>query len=161
MTARARILAMATLALALHGCQSYRITQRNVFSDEDGFLVSIDYGRSDTDHVNTFISPVTGKEMEFKSRLMIDVELPDGDSFVAWQCMNLTTKGTMYQTDDDEWKVLVIGFTCIVYRQTEEDETLYLEVYRGVVCDTPEIEVEKDDRWRVLPRKDRSFDAAR
>jgi len=143
---------IALTALLLQGCQSYTIVQRNVFSNEDGYLVDVDYGRSETAHVNTFRSPVTGKEMEFKSKLVIKVRLPDNDSFTAWQCMNFMKTGTMYKTDDEEWMVLVNGFSCVVYHQTEEDPTRYLEVYRGVLCDSPKVEVEKDDRWKVIKK---------
>jgi len=143
---------LSILLLLATGCQSYTVTQRNVFVDDDGFVVTVDYGRSDTDHENTFIAPMTGKEMEFRSRLAVHVELPDGDSFTAWQCMNLYSRGTLYQTDNKKWMFLANGFSCTIYHQAKGDKTKYYEVYRGVVCDTPEIEIEKDDRWRVIPR---------
>ena len=141
---------LALMLFALAGCNSYRIVQKNVFSDEDGYLVSIDYGIADKDHVNTFVSPMTGEEMKFKSKLLIFAELPDGETFKAWQCMNFQPRGTMYQTDNEEWKVLVNGFTCIVYAQDATDERRYNTVYRGVLCDTPKIEVKKDDRWKTV-----------
>ena len=145
--------AFAFLAAALlTGCHSYAIVQQNVFSDEDGNCVVVDYGRSESDHVNTFRSPATGKEMEFKSKLVVRVQLPDGDRFTAWQCMNFLKTGTMYRTDNDEWMALMNGFSCVIYHQTEEDETRYLEVYRGVLCDTPKVEVKKDERWKVIKK---------
>ena len=70
--------------LLLAGCQSYDIVQTNVFADDDGNVISVDYGRSETDHVNTFRAPTNGKEMEFKSKLMVKVTLPNGDRFKAW-----------------------------------------------------------------------------
>ena len=141
-----RLVVATTLLLA--GCQSYTIVQRNVFADDDGNVVVVDYGRSDRDHVNTFVSPVTGKELEFKSKLMVKAVLPDGDSIKAWQCMTFLPRGTMYATDDGEWKLLANGFSCVIYRRTDETPPRYLEVYRGVICDTPEMEVEKNDKWR-------------
>ena len=139
----------ALAAVLLPGCQSYTIVQRNVFADDDGNVVSVDYGRSESDHVNTFVSPATGKEMEFKSRLMVKVHLPDGDDFKAWQCMNFLPRGTMYESDNEEWKVLMNGFSCSIYHRTEEPPPRdYLEVYRGVICDTPAMDVKKDDRWK-------------
>ncbi len=142
---------LVALLLSLAGCNSYRIVQKNVFSNEDGYLVSIDYGVADKDHVNTFVSPMTGEELEFKSKLLILAELPDGEAFKAWQCMNFQPRGTMYQTDNEEWKVLVNGFTCIVYAQNKENERHYDIVYRGVLCETPKIDVKKDERWRTIP----------
>lgn len=144
-------------ALALAGCQSYRIVQRNVFSDEDGRLVTVAYGVSEREHVNTFVSPVTGREMDFRSKLVVEVDLPDGDSFKAWQCMNFLSRGTMYKTDSDRWQILVNGFTCVVYRQAEEAKDAYAPVYRGVLCDTPRMEVKKDDRWKPVAPQGREY----
>ena len=147
--------AAAALSLAFAaGCQSYSIVQKNVFVDEDGNVVTVEYGRSSREHVNTFIAPTTGKKMDFRSKLVVCAELPDGTSFTAWQCMNFFVRGTMYKTDNERWMLLADGFTCVVYRQTKEDETRYKEVYRGVLCDTPDVGAakrKKDDRWRTLP----------
>ena len=134
----ARAIAAAAV-LALAGCQSYEIVQRNVFSDEDGNIVSVDYGRSDKEHVNTFVAPFTGKEMEFRSRLVVKAELPDGTTFTAWQCMNFMRRGTMYKTDNGRWMYLANGFTCILFERDEERDD-YRVVFRGVLCQTPEKE---------------------
>ena len=149
----------AAAALALAGCQSYEIVQRNVFSDEDGNLVAVDYGRSEKAHVNTFVAPMTGKEMEFKSKLVVRAELPDGETFTAWQCMNFMRRGTMYKTDNGRWMLLADGFSCVVFRQVEDNPDNYREVYRGVLCDTPDIGVskEKDSRWTVVPSGGRVY----
>lgn len=138
--------------LILAGCQSYDIVQTNVFANDDGQVVFVDYGRSATDHVNTFKAPTNGKTLEFKSKWAVRVTLPDGDRFTAWQCMNFQSTGTMYKTDSEKWMALLNGFTCIIYEQDERDETRYREVFRGVLCDTPEREVKKDDRWKVVPK---------
>ncbi len=143
--------------MALAGCQSYRIVQKNVFSDEDGYLVTVNYGIAEREHVNTFVSPMTGKEMDFKSKLVVEVDLPDGDSFRAWQCMNYQTRGTMYRTDNGRWQILVNGFTCFVYRQSKENPAAYAPVYRGVLCDTPQMDVQKDDRWKPVLRQGREY----
>ena len=149
----------AAAALVLAGCQSYEIVQRNVFSDEDGNLVAVDYGRSEKAHVNTFVAPMTGKEMEFKSKLVVRAELPDGETFTAWQCMNFMRRGTMYKTDNGRWMLLADGFSCVVFRQVEDNPDNYREVYRGVLCDTPDIGVskEKDSRWTVVPSGGRVY----
>lgn len=149
-------LALGALA-AVAGCRSYTIVQRNIFSDEDGFLTTIEYGIASREHVNTFVSPVTGAEMPFKSKLVVEVDLPDGESFKAWQCMNFQSRGTMYKTDNGRWQILVNGFTCIVYRQSEDDESAYRPVYRGVLCDTPHIDVKKDERWKPVAVQGREY----
>ena len=147
---------VALLALAA-GCRSYTIVQQNVFADDDGAVGVVGYGRSGSDHVNTFVSPVTGEEMAFRSKLMVRVELPDGEVVKAWQCMNFLAKGTMYQTDDGEWKVLTAGFSVTVYRRTGERPPRYLEVFRGVLCDTPKMDVKRDDRWKEVLRHGREY----
>ena len=144
-------------ALLLQGCQSYDILQTNVFADDDGNVVTVDYGRSERDHVNTFRAPTNGKEMEFKSKLMVKVTLPDGSGFKAWQCMNFLASGTMYKTDNERWMFLANGFSSVVYRQDEDDETLYNEVFRGVLCDVADREVKKDERWKPLPRSQGTY----
>ena len=149
---------LAVLALTLAGCQSYTIVQRNVFADDAGNVVSVEYGRSASDHVNTFISPASGQEMEFKSKLVVIAELPDGDSFKAWQCMNFLPYGTMYRTDNDRWMLLANGFTCVIYRQTDEDETRYREVYRGVLCDIDkDVKVERNEKWRDVIKSGKEY----
>ena len=153
-----RLKSFLVLALLLLGCQSYTIVQRNVFADDDGRVIVVDYGRSDSDHHNTFVSPVTGKKMDFHSRLVVKVLLPDGDTIKAWQCMNFLPRGTMYMTDNEEWKVLANGFSCTIYHRTgEEPPKDYLEVFRGVICDTPEMEVKKDERWHDVLQSGREY----
>ena len=39
-----RILLLVALLALAGGCNSYRVVQQNVFSDEDGFLVALNYG---------------------------------------------------------------------------------------------------------------------
>ena len=129
----------ALAALALAGCRGFEIEQLNVFSDEDGHLVKVAYGRSQKEHVNYFIAPATEKKMEFRSKLVVRVKLPDEHVITAWQCMNFQRNGTMYRTDDEVWMVLVDGFSCTLYCRTKADKTQYLEVYRGVLCDSPDI----------------------
>ena len=138
------------LLVLLAGCNSYRVVQRNVFSDEDGFLVALDYGVAEKPHENTFVSPATGETMPFKSRLLVLAELPDGEALKAWQCMNFLPRGTMYQTDDEKWKILVEGFSCVVYLKDAENGGDYKIVYLGVLCDSPDIGVKKDDRWKTI-----------
>ena len=153
-----RVFAFALLLAFAAGCQSYTIMQQNVFVDDDGNVVVVEYGRSEREHVNTFASPPTGKEMEFRSKLVVRAELSDGTRFTAWQCMNFLARGTMYKTDNERWMLLANGFSCIIYRQTEEDETRYLEVYRGVLCDTPDAKArKKDERWKVIPNDPNTY----
>ncbi len=149
-----RTIAAAVLALALLGCRSYDIVQSNIFSNDDGFAVRVDYGRSDVEHVNTFRNPATGRETEFKSRLVVCVHLPDGSSFTAWQCMNFLQSGTMYRTDNEKWLVLVNGFTCLIYEKDPipQDPGRYREVYRGILCESPKSDYTPNPKWRRLTK---------
>ena len=144
-----RLLAAAILTV-MTGCQSYTIVQRNVFSDDDGNIVSVEYGHSESDHVYTFVSPLTGEEMEFRSKLMVVAELPDGEEIKAWECMNFLPPGTMYKTEDDEWMLRVNIFSCIVYQQTKDDKTKYLEVYRGILCASVPVENDYNSKWKKV-----------
>lgn len=150
MTALRFLIAVSLTALA--GCRSYDIVQSNVFSDEDGRLLRVDYGRSESDHVNTFRSPMTGREMEFKSNLLVKVFLPWDDDFVAWQCMNYLRSGTMYRTDDGEWMFHANGFSCAVYLREENDPTRYREMYRGILCDASNVDRRRHDKWRDMKK---------
>ena len=96
--------------------------------------------------------PATGKEVEFKSKLVVRVELPDGDSFTAWQCMNFMQSGTMYKTDNDKWQILVNGFTCRIYLRVDDGSGRYREVYRGILCESPKEEKKPDTKWRSLKK---------
>lgn len=146
------LLSFLLLGVALVGCQSYDIVQTNVFSDDDGNVVHIAYGRSESFHVNRFRNPATGKDMEFKSKLVVRVMLPDGESITAWQCMNFLQTGTMYKTDNEKWMVLVNGFTALVYLQLEDSPTDYREVYRGILCESPKTDYKPNDKWRKLKK---------
>jgi len=138
--------------LTMAGCQSYDIVQSNIFSNDDGDGVLVEYGRSDSDHVNTFLNPNNGQEMEFKSRLVVRVTLPDGDRITAWQCMNFLQSGTMYKTDNEKWLVLVNGFTCMIYVKdpSPHDPNRYREIYQGILCESPKSEFTPDPKWRKL-----------
>lgn len=150
-----RALSAISALLLFAGCNSYRVVQTNIFSDEDGRIVSVDYARAEKDHVNTFVSPVTGKEMEFRSKLLVKAVLFDGESFKAWQCMNFMRNGTMYKTDNDEYMFLAGGFSCTVYRRG--DDGRYAEIYRGVICDSPEDAGRGEDKWRIVKPQKRGF----
>lgn len=149
-------LVVAGCLLALVGCNSYEITQTSHFANDDAEIVRVDYGHAESDHVNTFVSPANGQEMEFHSRLVVEVTLPDGDDFTAWQCMNFSNNGTMYKTDDGAWYFLASGFTCKVARRREDGSGRYDEVFRGVLCNRPEQKYERENtRWHretTIPR---------
>ena len=146
-----RLPAIACVALALlAGCCSFEIVQNGVFVSELGAVVKVGYGRAEKPHSGTFVNPATGKKTEFLSRLAVEVEMPDGETFTAWQTMNFTSTGTMYRADNGKWMFHANGFTCLVYRQL--DDGLLHEVYRGVLCDAPKTEGGDDDKWRELKK---------
>jgi len=151
------IVVTAALACSVVGCNSYRIVQTTHFVDDDGAIVRVDYGRAEKDHVNTYVSPMNHKEMEFRSNLVVEVRMPDGEAFTAWRCMNFAGNGTMYKTDDGEWYFLASGFTCKIAQQDADNENLHHEVYRGVLCKTPVKIPEKDTRWRKLKTQEKKY----
>lgn len=147
-----RLGAVIGVSSLLLGCQSYDIVQTNVFSDDDGNVVTVDYGRSDEDHVNTFVNPATGETMEFSSKLVVDVTLPNGKDFTAWQCMNFTGGGTMYKTDNEEWMIRVNGVSSIIFQRTEKNPPRYHLVYKGTLCASPKVDYEPNSKWRTLTK---------
>lgn len=146
------ICAVLVAAGALSGCHSYDIVQSNIFSDEDGQLIQVDYGRSETDHINKFRSPTNGQELDFKSKLLVKVHLPGGERFLAWQCMNYLQSGTMYRSDNEKWMFHANGFSCAVYRRDDADNSRYREIFRGIMCDATNVDRSDRDRWRKMKK---------
>ena len=136
----AKKLASLCLTLALMffmGCVSFIHTQTAIFANDDGEFLTVDYGTGKEEHTTTFISPGNGQEMEMKSKLRVKVKLPNGDSFMAFQCMNMLPSGTMYRTDNKQWMFLANGFTCQVFRELD-DKSGYSLYYEGVLASTVE-----------------------
>ena len=124
----------ATVAvLALAGCATFTRSQTNLFVDEDGNCISVDYGTRSKDHVFKMISPGNGQPMEFSSPLMVKITLPNGDRISAYRCFNPLPVGTMYMTDNERWKYLANGFSCTIYEQLP-DESDYVHVFDGVLA---------------------------
>ncbi len=136
----AKKLAALCLAFAMMifaGCASFIHLQTAMFTNDDGEFLTVDYGTGKEEHVTTFISPGNGQEMEMRSKLRVRVHLPNGDSFVAYQCMNMLESGTMYRTDNKKWMFLANGFTCRVFRELD-DKSGYSLYYEGVLARTVE-----------------------
>ncbi len=132
------ILVFAVLAIAFAGCVSFTPQQTSLFTDEDGNLVSVEYGRSKSDHESKFTSP-NGKVLTMKSKLGVRVTLPDGDDFMGWECMNPLRSGTMYRSNNEKWMYHANGISCTVFKkalnpQGKED---YLVVFLKTVQEIP------------------------
>ena len=144
-------IAFAALALAAAaGCRGFDIAQTCIFADEDGNVVTVGYGSAEKPHTNTYVNPFTKQEMEFKSNLGVEVELPDGDSFVAWRCMNFERSGTMYRTDNGRWMFHANGFTSSIYERRPDGG--YNQVFNGVLCEAPKSDHSGDDKWRKMKK---------
>ena len=131
-------IAACLAALVLAGCASFDPMQTSLFTDENGNIVSVDYGRSKKDHESKFTAP-SGKVMTMKSKLAVRVTLPDGTDFVAWECMNPLSSGTMYRTNNEKWMYHANGITCQVFSKTvnPEGKEDYLLVFEGMICEGP------------------------
>lgn len=127
-----RTIIAATLLL-LAGCVSYETKQMARFLDNEGTVIEVEYQHGDGDHVNTYM--FNGKEREFRSKLRVKVDMP-GNDFVAYQCMNILSSGTMYRTDDEKWLFHAGGIVGSIYKQTP-DKSDYELVFQGVICHTP------------------------
>ena len=114
------------------GCNTITQVQTMTFVDDNANVVVVDYGRAEKEHVGKCKSPTTGEDMDFRTKLLVKVVMPDGYSFKAWQTMNVLPSGTMYRSDDERWLFHARGITSSVYERTI-DKTDYKLVYEGVM----------------------------
>ena len=129
--------AAAALFAMASGCASFEKTISNAFIDDDGYVIYVDNGRRSRDHVFMVESPGNGKLVEYKSKLMVKVTLPDGTRFSAFQTLNPISVGTMYKSDDEKWIYLTNGLMCRVY-SIMDDGSDYVRVYEGNLTKGPE-----------------------
>lgn len=132
-----RILAFAALMTALAGCNSFKVMQTNSFIDEDGNLITVKYGQLAKDHKTQFVSPVNGKTLDMSSKLAVDVTLPDGGTFMGYQCMNMLRTGTMYKSSNEKWLFHANGTSCSVYLRDESIND-YRLVFNGILSEGSE-----------------------
>ena len=117
----------------LSGCASFHVQQTNLFTDEDGNVISVEYGTRSEDHSFMMTVPQTGKRVEFKSNLMVRVTLPDGRSFKGYRCYNPVPQGTMYMSDNERWKYLASGFSAFIYERLPNGED-YVRRFEGTLA---------------------------
>jgi len=121
------------VASLLVGCSSFHLGQTMLFLDDNGNVIKVDYMRSDKPYVSQIKSPFNGETVDFSSKLLVEVTMPDGYSFEAWQTLNTLPSGTMYKSKDSRWLYHARGITSSVYEQTI-DKSDYKLVYEGVMC---------------------------
>ena len=109
-----KIAAAGIAAFALAGCSSFTPMQTSLFTDEDGNIISVEYGRAKNDHETKFTAP-NGSVMTMKSKFALFLTHPDGDDFDAWQCINTLQTGTMYRSDNERWMYHANGISCRVF----------------------------------------------
>lgn len=133
-----RIIVPMLAAALLSGCTSFVPVQSSMFTNEDGEMLCVDYGRDGKYHESTFVAP-SGKEMTMRSNLKVRVTLPDGTTFLAWECMNPLRTGTMYRTDNRRWMFHAEGIYCSAFRKTvnPQGQEDYVEVFSGIICQGP------------------------
>ena len=76
------------LAAALTGCASFERSQTDAFVDDQGYMIKVEYGTRSKDHIFMVPSPGNGKLVEYRSKLMVRVTLPDGERFSAYRTLN-------------------------------------------------------------------------
>lgn len=122
------------LVAALCGCNTVTVSQTNVFQDEDGFSLRVEYGSLKRAHTTHFVSP-NGRQQDFESHLTVSVELPDGTDFRGYQCLNPLPQGTMYESGNREYLYYAGGFSCRVYQRGENGE--YYTIFEGQLARIP------------------------
>ena len=133
-----QIFAAGAMAAAIAGCASFTPMQTSLFTDEEGNLITVEYGNTKNPRESKFTAP-NGKVMTMKSRLAVDVTLPDGTDFFAWECMNTLPSGTMYRSGNEKWMFHANGITCEVFEKTvnPQGQDDYLLVFEGIICEGP------------------------
>jgi hypothetical protein len=132
-----KLIAIAAMFVALTGCNSFKVQQTNRFIDEDGNLISVQYGLLAKPHKTQFVSPVNGKTLDMESKLAVKVTLPDGGRFAGYQCMNMLRTGTMYKSSNEKWLFHANGTSCSVYLINEMGND-YLLVFNGILSEGSE-----------------------
>lgn len=131
---RLRSAAFATLAAAaLSGCASFERSQVDAFVDDQGYMIKVEYGTRSKDHVFMVPSPGNGKLVEYRSKLMVRVTLPDGERFSAYRTLNSMPIGTMYMSDNEKWIFLTKGYWATVQKQDRKDSPDYTGVFEGYI----------------------------
>ena len=134
---RLRSAAIATLAaafaVALSGCALFERSQVDAFVDDQGYMIKVEYGTRSKDHVFMVPSPGNGKLVEYRSKLMVRVTLPDGERFSAYRTLNSMPIGTMYMSDNEKWIFLTKGYWATVQKQDRKDSPDYTGVFEGYI----------------------------
>ena len=123
----------SVLAAALAGCASFERSQVDAFVDDQGYMIKVEYGTRSKDHVFMVPSPGNGKLVEYRSKLMVRVTLPDGERFSAYRTLNSMPIGTMYMSDDEEWIFLTKGYWATVQHRDEKGGIEYSGVFEGYI----------------------------
>lgn len=133
-----QIFSAVAVAVALAGCVSFTPMQTSLFTDEEGNLTTVEYGSTKKPRESKFTAP-SGKVLTMKSRLAVNVTLPDGTEFFAWECMNTLPSGTMYRSSNEKWMFHANGITCEVFEKAvnPKGEDDYLLVFEGIICEGP------------------------
>lgn len=120
--------AIAFLAIvSVCGCQSYEIRQTCIYSDDAGRVVSVDYCKAHEPHISSFVNPATGKEVDFESRLLVNVERDWDEPFTAWQSMNLNKMEGRSTSPITAVGCFTLWVTSVLFQSLEEMvNTIYL-----------------------------------
>ena len=116
--------------LILAGCTSFEPVRSAQFVDDDNNYLHVDYGRDREDHETQFTLE-NGVRLPFRSKLKVRVELPSGNSFIAYQ--NMSPVGMLYKTVDTDWEYFESGTGCIV-AQMAKDRSGYIPRFKGTLC---------------------------
>ena len=132
-------LALAILLALVAGCTTFEKRQSDVFADEEGNVIGVDYGVGSKDHIFMVPSPGNGKLVEYKSNLMVKVTLPDGNRITGYRTLNTFPVGTMYMTENEDWIYLANGFSCRIYMRVElsDGSRDYMLVFEGNLSSAP------------------------
>lgn len=133
-------------AAAAAGCRTRPVQKYAIdfINPEDGRTATVVFMYGDGSMHETPFTDARGQTSYFKSDKRCKVELSDGESFKAYQTLSGT--GTLYVSDDAEWKCLSLGLYCVIARRSRDNDGTYQEYFTGQVTESERAAPERGKR---------------
>jgi len=125
-----RLFVLAAAIAVLQGCATFRRAHADAFVDDNGRVLTVEFGTRSRPYTYHIVSPMNGNKLECRDDKMVKIALPGGERYTCYICQNSIPKGTMYSTEDGDIKFLTIGLESRVYRNVPERND-YIEIFAG------------------------------
>ena len=131
--------AVFAAAALVAGCATFKPTMKELFVDDKGNVMTVEYGDRSRKYEYEMVSPMNGVVVKSTATKMVRVTTPEPENEVLdfYLCQNVSPKGTMYSTRNEKWKFLTIGTASQLYLWSP-DENDYLLVFEGELFVVPQ-----------------------